>query len=80
MVRLYPEWFANIDSAQTRRAYKNAIREFMAFIGIAGADEFRDVTRAHVIAWRTDLERYCQLNAMAAAKPAVLNQSDTGNL
>lgn len=50
------EWFANIDSAQTRRAYKNDIREFMAFTGISGAGEFRDVTRAHVIAWRTDLE------------------------
>ncbi|MGB7303353.1 MAG: tyrosine-type recombinase/integrase [Burkholderiaceae bacterium] len=50
------EWFANIDSAQTRRAYKNDIREFMAFTGIEAAGEFREVTRAHVIAWRKDLE------------------------
>ena len=50
------EWFANIDSLQTRRAYQNDIKEFMAFTGIAAAGEFRDVARAHVIAWRKDLE------------------------
>ena len=50
------EWFANIDSPQTRRAYQNDLREFMAFVGISAAGEFRIVTRAHVIAWRTDLE------------------------
>ena len=50
------EWFANIDSLQTRRAYRNDIKEFMAFVGIAAAGEFRAVTRSHVIAWRKDLE------------------------
>lgn len=29
----------------------------MAFVGIVRADEFRTVTRAHVLAWRKDLER-----------------------
>jgi len=50
------EWFANIDSLQTRRAYKNDLAEFMAFIGISAAGEFAAVTRSHVIAWRKDLE------------------------
>lgn len=49
------EWFANIDNAQTRRAYKNALRDFMAFTGIKQPEEFREVTRAHIIAWRDEL-------------------------
>jgi len=50
------EWFANIDSLQTRRAYKNDLAEFMAFVGISSAGEFQLVTRSHIIAWRKDLE------------------------
>jgi len=50
------EWFANIDSLQTRRAYKNDLAEFMAFVGISSAGEFQQVTRSHIIAWRKDLE------------------------
>lgn len=46
------EWFANITNAQTRRAYENALQDFMAFTGIKRPEEFRIVTRAHVIAWR----------------------------
>ena len=49
------EWFANIDNAQTRRAYKNALRDFMNFTGIQQPEEFREVTRAHIIAWRDEL-------------------------
>src|SRR5437868_3089924 len=49
------EWFANIRNRSTRRAYENAIRDFMRFTGIARPEEFRTVTRAHVIAWRDDL-------------------------
>ena len=49
------EWFANIRNRSTRRAYENAIRDFMRFTGIARPDEFRTVTRAHVIAWRDDV-------------------------
>jgi integrase/recombinase XerD len=51
------EWFANIRNRSTRRAYENAIRDFMQFTGIARPEEFRAVTRAHVIAWRDDLAR-----------------------
>ena len=49
------EWFANIRNASTRRAYENAIKDFMMFAGIKRPEEFRTVTRAHVIAWRDDL-------------------------
>jgi hypothetical protein len=34
----------------TRRMYKMAIGEFMRFTGIARPEEFRIITRAHVIA------------------------------
>jgi hypothetical protein len=33
-VSLEIEWFANIDNAQTRHAYKNALEDFMKFTGI----------------------------------------------
>lgn len=49
------EWFANITNRSTRRAYENALKDFMQFIGIARPDEFRIVTRSHVIAWRDHL-------------------------
>ena len=49
------EWFANITNKCTRRAYENAIKDFMRFTGIMKPEEFRTVTRAHVIAWRDDL-------------------------
>jgi integrase/recombinase XerD len=50
------EWLANITNAKTRRAYKNDVAEFFAFAGLKGSAEIRTVTRAHVIAWRKDLE------------------------
>ncbi len=49
------EWFANIRNPSTRRAYQAAIGDFMRFTGIARPEEFRTVTRAHVIAWRDQL-------------------------
>lgn len=49
------EWFANLANVNTRRAYQNAIQDFMCFTGIARPEEFRTVTRAHAIAWRDDL-------------------------
>ena len=51
------EWFANLSNPHTRRAYENAIRDFMRFAGIARPEEFRTVTRAHIIAWRDELAR-----------------------
>jgi integrase/recombinase XerD len=49
------EWFANLGNKATRRAYENALGDFMKFTGIVKPEEFRTVTRAHVIAWRDDL-------------------------
>ena len=49
------EWFDNISNPGTRRIYENSIRDFMRFTGIVRPEEFRIVTRAHVIAWRDDL-------------------------
>jgi site-specific recombinase XerD len=51
------EWFRNLDNPHTERAYRNAIRDFMQFTGIRRPEEFRLVTRAHVIAWRDELVR-----------------------
>src|SRR5271157_5430261 len=51
------EWFANLSNPSTRRAYENAVRDFMRFTGIRPPEEFRNVTRAHIIAWRDDLVR-----------------------
>ena len=50
------EWFANLTNAHTHRAYENAVNDFMRFAGIERPEEFRSVTRAHVIAWRDDLK------------------------
>ena len=50
------EWFENLDSVQTRRAYRNDINEFMQFAGIVRPEQFREVNRAHVLAWRKTLE------------------------
>src|SRR5580704_1179028 len=49
------EWFANLSNPSTRRAYENAVRDFVGFTGIARPEEFRTVTRAHIIAWRDTL-------------------------
>src|ERR1700730_11453387 len=49
------EWFKNIRNPHTKRAYENAIKDFMLFTGIKRPEEFRLVTPAHVIAWRDNL-------------------------
>ena len=40
------EWFANLGNKVTRRAYENALGDFMRFVGLASTTEFRTVTRA----------------------------------
>lgn len=50
------EWFANITNPRTRKAYEGDVRSFIRFVGIGRPEEFRIVTRAHVIAWRKVLE------------------------
>lgn len=66
------QWFANLDSAQTRRAYQNDLRAFMAFTGINQPQEFRSVTRGHVLAWRADLEKQGLADATIRRKLAAL--------
>jgi integrase/recombinase XerD len=51
------EWLANIGSGKTKRAYRVDVAEFMAFTGLSASGQFRNVARAHVIAWRKDMER-----------------------
>jgi integrase/recombinase XerD len=50
------EWLANITNKKTRRAYKIDVAEFSAFTGLTDTRQMRTVTRAHVIAWRKDME------------------------
>jgi integrase/recombinase XerD len=50
------EWLANITNAKTRRAYKVDVAEFIAFTTLNDHSALRTVTRAHVIAWRKDME------------------------
>jgi len=66
------EWFANIDNPRTRRAYQGDLEDFCGFIGLAEAEEFRAVTRAHVLAWRTQLEERGLAGATIRRKLAAL--------
>ena len=50
------EWLANITNKKTRRAYKIDVAEFSPSAGLHEPAQLRTVTRAHVIAWRKDLE------------------------
>lgn len=66
------EWFANIDNPQTRRAYQSDLRDCCAFLGIHQPDDFRQVTRAHVLAWRQHLEQRSLAGATIRRKLAAL--------
>jgi integrase/recombinase XerD len=66
------EWFANISNPQTRRAYENDLRSFMKFVGIDRPDDFRTVTRSHVLAWRKTLEERLLAGATIRRKLAAL--------
>ncbi len=50
------EWLANITNPKTRRAYKVDVAEFIAYTGLMDHNALRTVARAHVIAWRKDME------------------------
>ena len=51
------EWLANITNLKTRRAYKEDVREFVAFTALQDYMGLRSVARSHIIAWRKDMER-----------------------
>jgi site-specific recombinase XerD len=67
------EWFANLDNPRTRRAYEADLRDFMAFSGIQQPNEFRIVTRSHVLAWRKTLEERALSGATIRRKLAALS-------
>ena len=67
------EWFADIDSPGTRRMYRQAINEFMRFTGIVRPEEFRVITRSHVIAWCKELMVRRLAGATVRAKLAALS-------
>ena len=66
------EWFANIDNPRTRRAYQGDLEDFCGFIGLSAAAEFRSVNRAHVLAWRAELEQRGLAGATIRRKLAAL--------
>jgi len=66
------EWFANLDNPRTRRAYQGDIEDFNSFIGISSPNQFRAVTRAHVLAWRRQLEQRGLAGATIRRKLAAL--------
>lgn len=67
------EWLANAANPRTRRAYKMHVADFAAYVGIQEPDEFRSVTRAHVIAWRDELKRRSHSAATIRAKLSALS-------
>ena len=67
------EWFANIQNANTRNAYRNDVGHFLRFVGIRQPTEFRTVSRAHVIAWRKELERLRFMPATIRRKLSALS-------
>jgi integrase/recombinase XerD len=66
------QWFANIDNPQTRRAYQNDLAGFIRFAGITYPTEFRQVTRSHILAWRTELENQSLSGSTIRRKLAAL--------
>jgi integrase/recombinase XerD len=67
------EWFANLPNPNTRRAYRQDIEDFMAFAGLRRPEQFRDITRAHVIAWREELVKQELANDTIRRKLAALS-------
>ncbi|PTY04533.1 integrase [Opitutaceae bacterium EW11] len=59
------EWLGNFTNENTREAYRRDIAEFVAFLGIQSSDDWKLVTRPHVIAWR---------DSMAGNSPATIRR------
>src|SRR5580692_3105341 len=67
------EWLANITNLKTRRAYKEDVREFIAFTGLLDYMRLRSVGRSHIISWRKDMERKGWLVANIRRKLSALS-------
>jgi site-specific recombinase XerD len=66
-------WFASLTNANTRRAYRQDIEDFMAFAGLRQPEQFHAVTRAHVMARRDQLVRQGLANDTIRRKLAALS-------
>ena len=67
------QWFANIDNPNTRRAYRDDLDGFIRFAGIQTPEEFRQVTRSHILAWRAELEKQSLAGSTVRRKLAALS-------
>jgi site-specific recombinase XerD len=67
------EWFANLPNPNTRRAYRQDIEDFMAFAGLRQPEQFRAITRAHVVAWRGEITKQQLANDAIRRKLAALS-------
>jgi len=67
------EWFANLTSPRTRRAYQSDLEDFCQFVGLHTPEQFREVTRAHVLAWRRQFEQRGLSGATQRRKLAALS-------
>lgn len=67
------EWFANLPNPNTRRAYRQDIEDFMTFADLRQPEQFREITRAHVIAWRDQLVCHDLANDTIRRKLAALS-------
>lgn len=50
-------WLANFTSPQTKKTYRNAVGQFFAFVGVSHSLELKNVSTAHLIAWRETLQQ-----------------------
>ncbi len=66
-------WLANFSSLNTREAYHRSIASFVATIGIEGAEELYQVKQAHVLAWRTSMEKAELSQATIATRLSALS-------
>lgn len=53
---LISEWLANLDNQQTRRAYRTDIAGFFNVVGVRAAEDLHEISRGHVLGWRTNME------------------------
>ncbi|MEM6891167.1 MAG: hypothetical protein AAF636_23990 [Pseudomonadota bacterium] len=65
-------WLANFASENTRQAYQRAVGSFIATVGFTSPDDLYSVKQAHVLAWRTAMERAAECTALAVARSRVV--------
>jgi len=66
-------WLANFSSVNTRDAYQRAVGSFIATLGLTSPDDMYSVKQAHVLAWRSALEKAGHSQATIASRLAALS-------